>query len=367
MSDDDVIFEDGGSDVPTQWASTPPPPKHVETPLFDDDQFSPSQPSRPVQRHTSTDYGNSYSDEYSAADNFRVGVKRDIPQMGFRHFLADKLHIPVGKSKTEQEFDSYIAMINRSLLGQKLIGIMGGKGGVGKTSTTECIASILAMYRSHPVVAVTLDYNSTLNLRTKAIGKPARGDVSILEFATDKTIRTPNDIAGCMRNNKHRLSVLGTGLNPINHDQLTVEHFRRAIKMLKSQYELIFLDFGNIPNTEAFWEALKSLDLLIEVTSTENDSMQGINMVEGMAQEAGLHALLAEHSLTVVNYRSPATPKVDVNRFVSSIHGKRREVVEVPWDSHLAESGPVDLDLLDKRTRDQYILAAAIAMNRLAV
>lgn len=264
------------------------------------------------------------------------------------------------------EHDRLVSMTSRSLLGPKIIGVMGGKGGVGKTTVALSVSSVIAETRSKPVVAVTLDYNSTLALRTKSVSEPARGNVSILEFATDKTIRTPNDIAGCMRNNKHRLSVLGTGLNPVRHDQLEGHQLDYALRMLKSQYEVIVIDFGNTPNSGSYWEALRSLDALVLVTSTENDSMQGVRTTEDMARESGLTDLMDERTLMIVNHRTSAHPKVDIEHFVARQQAvSRREVISLPWDDHLSESGPIDLDLVSKTNRFQLIKAAAIIMSRL--
>ena len=201
-------------------------------------------------------YSRTDSDDFTRDDDYRVNTKRDRPQMGVRAVLANKFGIPVGKGKAELEYDHLITRINRGLRNPKVIGVLGGKGGVGKTTSAMVLASTLAQHRSKPVVAVTLDYNDTLALRTKAVADAPRGNLSILDFATDATIRTPNDVAGCMRNNKHRLSVLGTGLSALKHEVLTPEQFLRGLDILKRNYELIVVDFGNAPNTETYWTCL---------------------------------------------------------------------------------------------------------------
>lgn len=358
--DDEIQFDHGSYNTPAEWRDTPAETRRDDGPLFD--THTPSAPA-PPRRAQSYGEGDDY---FSGSDDYRVGAKKDSPKQGFRAFLANTLRVPVGKGKAELEYDNLITLINRSLLTPKVIGVIGGKGGVGKTTTVMALASTLASIRSKPVVAITLDYNGTLALRTKEVAAPARGDVSLLNFATDPTIRTPNDIAGCMKNNKHRLSVLGTGLNPVTHDNLTSVQFTHALKMLKSQFELVIIDFGNTPNSDAYWTALKSLDLMVLVTSTENDSMQGTRLVEGMAREAGLIDLLSRRTMEIVNHRSPADPKVDLDHFVGRVQSvDHREIIEIPWDNHFSESGPVDLDLLAKNTRYQFIRAAAIAVSNL--
>lgn len=259
------------------------------------------------------------------------------------------------------EHDRLVAMMRKSLLSPKVIGVLGGKGGVGKTSTVMSVASTLAKYRSGRVVAITLDYNSTLALRTRKVSDSARGDMSLLDFATDRTLTGPTSIAKCFQVNRQGLSVLGTGLNPISRDQLGAAQYQRALKMLKGSFEIIVVDFGNIPNSDVFWASLASLDSLILVTSTESDSIQGIRLAEGVIREAGRDDLLGDQTTMIVNYRSPAAPKVDLENFVGRIQStEKREVLEIPWDDHLSEGGPVDIELLSKPVQYQYLRAAAI-------
>jgi MinD-like ATPase involved in chromosome partitioning or flagellar assembly len=259
------------------------------------------------------------------------------------------------------EHDRLVAMMRKSLLSPKVIGVLGGKGGVGKTSTVMSVASTLAKYRSGRVVAITLDYNSTLAHRTHAVSDSARGDMSLLDFATDRTLTSPSAISKCFQVNRQGLSVLGTGLNPISRDQLGAAQYTRALKMLKGSFEIIVVDFGNIPNNDVFWASLKSLDALILVTSTENDSIKGIHLAEGVLREAGRDDLLGEQTTMIVNYRSPAAPKADLEKFVGRQQStEKREVLEMPWDEHLAEAGPVDIELLSKPVQYQYLRAAAI-------
>lgn len=385
LSEDDSIQQFERERTPSEWRDAPSSPQVQQHhgPAFQqiaqphsaphpagNSYVPPRQPPpAPPTNHGGGYDGSSggYStDNYSGNDGWSRGVKKSKPQMGFRGFLANRVGIPVSKGKHEMERDRYVSLVNRSLLSQKVIGFIGGKGGIGKTTTLMSVASTIAELRSKTVVAVSLDYNQTLTIRTKSQTNPARGDVTLLEFATDPTIESPTDVSSCMRINPHRLSVLGMGLNPISHDLLTPAQYETALAKLKRQYEIIFIDFGNIPNSDAYWAALNSLDALVLVTSTENDSMQGVRLVENMVQSAGRSNLL-EHTSVIVNHRSPAEPKVDVDRFVGSLQSKQsREVVDIPWDEHLSESGPIDLDLLNKkRTRWQLLLTSAVIISSL--
>lgn len=349
-------WTDSGHSAPLRPATSTPP---LATDAYDD--YEEDFEFDEGDSYPEIDHRSDVVNDSVGYDDYRVRSKRDAPTQGVRKFLFDTLHLPVSKSRKEQEQDRLVAMMRKSLLSPKIIGVIGGKGGVGKTSSVMTIASMMAKYRSGNIAAVTLDYNSTLALRTRKVSDAARSDMSLLEFATDRSLSSSSQIIKCFQVNRQGLYVLGTGLNPISHDVLNAAQYRRAMNMLRKVFDIVFVDYGNIPNNDVFWESLNSLDALVLVTSTENDSLQGIRLAESTVREAGRADLLADHTTMFVNYRSPAAPKVDLDNFVGKMQAVgNREVLEVPWDDHLSEGGPVDIDLLSKPVKYQLLRGAAI-------
>jgi MinD-like ATPase involved in chromosome partitioning or flagellar assembly len=236
-----------------------------------------------------------------------------------------------------------------------VIGVIGGKGGVGKTTSAMVIASILAKYRAKPVCLITLDHNQTLALRTKTVTDSARGDMSLADFVSDPDIirvspERSSRVARYMKTNPQRLNVLGTGIDALHRQVLTAQDFNTALDILKGCYEIIVIDFGP-PNTESYWAALESLNALVMVTSAENDSMRGVAQVENYVRESGLTTLIDHGTIDLVCRRNGVTKK-------------HRDVLEIPYDEHLSESGPIALDLMNKNTVYQYTIAAKLVMDR---
>jgi len=305
--------------------------------------------------------GGTGEDDYRA----KSGTKNALPSIGWRKVAARTFHLPVGKSEKEKEVDSRVSDIRRSLLNPKVVGFLGGKGGVGKTTTAAAIASMVAIHRPKSVCIVTLDYNSTLSLRTKSSTGAARPGINLKSFA-DPSIEGPQEVAACFDYNVHRLSVMGTGLNPLEPNALTSQQFREDIRKLKRDFDIVFIDFGNSP-TDVYWEAIRALDVMVLVSSTESDSMAATRAVEGQIREVGMGDKVDTRTVSIINHRSSADPLADLDRYAQNNRGalQRREVVEIPWDSHLSESGPIDLDLVGKSTYRQLMLAAAVVMRTL--
>lgn len=359
---------DAGYGAPRPPQRPAPSGPHAPAPRPDDGAGGFSLPSRrgsAASGASSRGDSGSFDDYGAEPDSFIAGAKQALPSTGWRRFAARTLHLPVGKSAKEVETDGWIATMRRPLLSSKLIGVIGGKGGVGKTSIGVAIASMLSVYRSKAVCIVTLDYNNTLGQRTRSRDGAARPGVNLHEFATDPGVETPQEVSGCMDANAHRLNVLGTGLNALKPNAMTPQQFNDALAKLKRNYELVFVDFGNSP-TDVYWQAIASLDEMILVSSTESDAMRTSRELEAQIREAGMSELVDQATVGVLNHRSSADPRADLTKYVGHRGAlNRREVVEVPWDAHLSESGTVNLELLDKMTYRQVMLAAAAVMATL--
>ena len=300
--------------------------------------------------------------------DYIVSARHEKPQRGVRKFLANTLHLPVRKGKAEVEWDSWISHISRSLLEPKVIGVIGGKGGVGKTTSAMTLASIIAKYRAKPVCLITFDHNHTLSLRTKTVTDAARGAQSLVDFVSDPDIVRVSPeraarVARYMKSNPERLNVMGTGIDVLHRQALSAQDYLTAIDILKGVYEVIVVDFGP-PSTDAYWAALESLDALVMVTSAENDSMRGVAQVETYVRESGLTSLIDHGTIDLVCRRNSAAPKVNLKSYVHQAHTKHRDVLEIPYDEHLSEGGPISLDLLNPRTVHQYTVAAKLVMDR---
>jgi MinD-like ATPase involved in chromosome partitioning or flagellar assembly len=71
-------------------------------------------------------------------------------------------------------------------------------------------------------------------------------------------------------------------------------------------------------------------------------------------------------TLVLINHQSPAKSHVNLEQVVAHFRDREHlKVLEIPWDEHLAEAGEVNLDLLNKPTRRQFVRAAATIIDSL--
>lgn len=363
-----VDIHDARADVPQQVRAP-----QVRPPQSAPAHRAPQTPS--VSGHSSGAHSRvTYDDDidYSSTtrgeSDYIVSARHEKPQQGVRKFLANTLHLPVRKSKAEIAWDGWVSDISRSVLEAKVIGVIGGKGGVGKTTSAMVLASVIAKYRAKPVCLITFDHNHTLALRTKTVTDAARGAQSLADFVSDPDIIRVSPeraarVARYMKSNPQRLNVLGTGVDALHRQVLTAKDYTTALEILKGVYEIVVVDFGP-PSTESYWAALESLNALVMVTSAENDSMRGVAQVETYVRESGLTNLIDHGTIDLVCRRNAAAPKVNLQTYVHNAHTKHRDVLEIPYDEHLSESGPIDLDLMNKNTIYQYTVAAKLVMDR---
>jgi len=285
--------------------------------------------------------------------------RKEGPTQGWRGAL-NRIHIPVRKSVAEQAFDNDIATINRTFRYSKTIGIAAFKGGVGKTTCALCLASTVAQHRTKgEVVAVDTDDRGSLARRVHG-----EQTSDIKRFAADPYLYTPNEVKSHMMSNSHRLGVLGSSQSPLAN-ALSPEEYTQAQQILQNNHLFVFVDMDTSAASPAYETIMHSLDALVLVTSTAIDSAEAGRSMREWLRARSLHDLAA-HTLVLINHQSPAKPFLDLDNTANYYQNEEGcPVLEIPWDPHLAEASSVNLDLLDKGTRRQFVKASATLIGML--
>lgn len=285
--------------------------------------------------------------------------RKEGPSQGWRGAL-NRIHIPIRKSAAEQAYDQDIATINRTFRYSKTIGVAAFKGGVGKTTCALSLASTVAEHRTKgEVVAVDTDDRGSLARRVHG-----EQTSDIQRFAYDPDLRTPNEVKSHMMSNSHRLAVLGSNQSP-RANGLKPEEYIRAQEILQSTHLFVFVDMDTSAASPAYETIMRSLDALVLVTATSIDSAEAGRSMRDWLRARNLHDLAA-HTLVLINHQSPAKPFLDLESTASYYQNNEScPVLEIPWDPHLAEASSVNLDLLDKGTRRQFVKASATLIGLL--
>lgn len=285
--------------------------------------------------------------------------RKEGPSQGWRGAL-NRIHIPVRKSVAEQAFDNDIATINRTFRYSKTIGIAAFKGGVGKTTCALCLASTVAEHRTKGEVAA-VDTDDRGSLARRVHGEQTS---DIKRFAYDPDLQTPNEVKSHMMSNSHRLGVLGSSQSP-QANALSPEEYARAQQILQNNHLFVFVDMDTSAASPAYETIMHSLDALVLVTSTAIDSAEAGRSMREWLRARNLHDLAA-HTLVLINHQSPAKPFLDLENTANYYRNEQGcPVLEIPWDPHLAEASSVNLDLLDKGTRRQFVKASATLIGML--
>jgi MinD-like ATPase involved in chromosome partitioning or flagellar assembly len=270
--------------------------------------------------------------------------------------------VPVGKGETEKEYDRDISLINKQLRYPRVVGIAGFKGGTGKTSCAVCLGSTIGEHRSVGlVIGIDVDENGTLPMRMKG---QQISDVKI--FASDDAVNTPSDMRSHMMNNLHRFSILGSSLSQVS-PPLSSAEYRQALDKIKkfADVSLILVDMDTSAASPAYEEVMKSLDALIVVVAPTMESARLGQEMISWVREHDLGGLL-DRTIVLINHNSPSKSHVNVDEVITYFKGKEKlRVLRVPWDDHLAEAGPVSLNLLNKTTRRRYVRLAAMTVESL--
>jgi MinD-like ATPase involved in chromosome partitioning or flagellar assembly len=285
--------------------------------------------------------------------------RKEGPQQGWRSVVA-RMGMNIDKSQAEKEYDHDIDLINKQLRYARVVGVAGFKGGTGKTAATVCLGSTIGEHRSTgEVVGIDADENGTLARRMKGT-QPS----NVKAFAADDRLLTTNDVRAHLMVNDHRFSVLGSSTSPTAYP-LIPEEYEVAVDRLKDDYSIVMVDMDTSAASPAYETIMDSLHALVLIIAPTLESVSlGQNMVAWL-RERDLGDVLSR-TLVLINHQSPAKSHVNLEQVVAHFRDREHlKVLEIPWDEHLAEAGEVNLDLLNKPTRRQFVRAAATIIDSL--
>lgn len=266
-----------------------------------------------------------------------------------------------------------VASMNRKLRQPQVIGIMGSKGGVGKTSKTQVLGSILAHYRTEGgVAAVDMDANSTLIDRMKPQTE-IPDNASVHTFAHDDSIRSAADVNSYLVLNEEKLAVLAgigrTGSAPLRKDEL-----QRILDRLGEFYTLIILDFPGSAEVPVALHALKVIDSMVYVAEITKSSLSATK--RDLKRISQVRPELLSSATIILNHRTSG--KVHIKNLEGHVEdfrnmgtrdvstgASRVKVWETNYDPHIGIEGPIQISHLDPVNRTRYMQIAASIMDAL--
>lgn len=263
--------------------------------------------------------------------------------------------INTGESPDEQVLRNLNATVGGHLRGTYSVVVLGGKGGVGKTTTTAAVGSTFASLRNDKTIAIDANPDRASNLADRI--DPGATN-SFKDVLTDPKLQRYSDIRSHVGQNAPAgLDVLGNRYQS-DRQPLTAEIYSDTHDRLQRFYSVLISDSGTDVDHPVITGLMGRADALIMVASTAPDGAKGAAELMDWAYEAGYHRLLQRTVVVINDVRGDSKSHrklVDtlVEKFSRWVTPQR--VFVVPFDPHIASAGVIDLNELRPTTRRRFL------------
>lgn len=317
----------------------------------------PAAPERSVGAHSSgmsfaMADGSGLLGEHVRASEF-VEQKKIPSSRGWRKWLyrATFGAANLGESPDEQLVRQMQQQVAAPLLGTFAVMVLGGKGGVGKTTTTVAIGSCFAALRPREqVVAIDADPGQGANLAAR-IDPSASSSYSDI-VAADDLVRY-SDMRARVGHNDAGLDVVASGAHRSAGTQASVsaELYNSTRHRLDDFYNIQLTDCGVDIQSPIMAGVLDNADALVMVTSAIPDGAEGAaKQMDWLAGQPKYRHLL-DRMVLVINHIRTQDRRSDrkatqhlvttlVERFGRWISEDR--IIVMPYDRHVAKAGVID-------------------------
>ncbi|WP_237570703.1 MinD/ParA family ATP-binding protein [Mycolicibacterium lacusdiani] len=291
-----------------------------------------------------------------------VGVRSAVKmpsKKGWRRFLYLLTRINVGLSPDEMYELELFARIRRNARDSYQIGVLGLKGGVGKTATTVALGSALSKIRGDRILAVDADPDAG-NLADRAGRQSA---ATIADLLSDKELARYNDIRAYTSMNGSNLEVLSSDEYSGARREFNEEDWSAAVGIVSRYYNLVLADCGAGLFQSGSRGVLSTVSGLVIVASASIDGARQAAVTMDWLRQNGYQDLMGR-SCVVINHVVPGKPNIDVDDLVQQFerHVPPGRVIVLPWDKHIAAGTEIQLELLSNTFRRRIVeLAAALS------
>lgn len=285
--------------------------------------------------------------------------RRMVAQRGWRRWVHTVTRINLGLSPDERYELDLRTRVRRAPRGSYQIGILGLKGGAGKTTVTVTLGSMLARVRSDRILVVDADAGCG-NLADRA-GRTS--DATIADLLADKELAHYNDIRTHTSVNEVNLEVLPTAEYSASQRALSGEDWNFAAGAVSKFYNIVLADCGVGLFDPVTRGVLSTASGVVIVASASIDGARQAAVALDWLRHNGYQDLL-NRACVVINHVMPEEPNIAgkdlVQQFEQQVQPGR--VVVLPWDKHIAAGTEIRLDQLDPLYRRRVLeLAAALS------
>lgn len=261
------------------------------------------------------------------------------PASGWRKlvYTASFRGINPGESPIDRHARELRGQVRQQLRKHFVIGVLSGKGGVGKTTLT---ASIGGMFREHrPDNVVAIDAAPGFGTLAARID-PAAPD-GYPDIINRTEVRGYTDIRGHLGENGIGLDVLAGNPTSDQPRPLVSVMLREVLARLERTHQIILIDTADNLEHPVMKSVLDACDALVFVSGLTRDTSLPVARSIDLLHSMDYHELVSRSTVVLNDSRNHYDPRARsylTDLFTESEIG----VGYLPYDPHLAEGGIID-------------------------
>jgi MinD-like ATPase involved in chromosome partitioning or flagellar assembly len=284
------------------------------------------------------------------------------PGSGWRRLLYGvSFHtINLGESPAERHYRELQERIRRHIRKQYVIGVISGKGGVGKTTIAACIGAVFRECRPENVVAV--DAAPGFGTLAGRIDESPPGDYTAVLNDTD--FQGYADIREHLGQSSIGLDVLAGNRASDEPRPLVASMFAGVMSRLRRTHTVIVVDTSDDLEHPVMKSVFDACDTLVFVSGLTVDTSLPVTRSIDLLRSMGYQELVSRSMVILNDSRNKYAP--DARRYLTELFGKSGATVEfMPYDPHLAKGGIIDTQHeLKKKTRLRLFEITAALRDR---
>lgn len=293
-----------------------------------------------------------------------IKEKQAAPEGLWQGFIyAITFHtVNLGDSRKARARKAMETRIATALTGDaRFVPVLTRKGGVGKTTTTTLLGQALARVREDRVIAI--DANPDRGTLVERIQRSTRHTIrTVVQKAP--SIGSFTDFSEYVSRDQTRLDVLASDADPMLSQAFDEFDYNIVADIASRYYSIILTDCGTGIVHSVMKPILQRADGLVIVSGGSIDEARLASETLTWLESNG-YADLVANSVVALNTATQGTVLVKLDEIENHFKSRVRDVVRIPYDSHIAAGSVITWDKLSKLTRESASLLAALVVEGL--
>ena len=293
------------------------------------------------------------SDLLAARPELPAGPAESGWQGTLRRITGGLLALSPGPA--EQRHRASVASVQRSLDGPRTIVVINPKGGAHKTTASLLLAATFGQHRGGYTLA--WDNNETRGTLGWRAHQTTHHNTAVnllqdLERFSDAGSARVGDLDNYVRSQgSAQFDVLASDEDAASAASIDGFAFRALHRTLARFYRVMVVDTGNNMRASNWQAAIEAADQVVIVSTVREDTAQSAAWAIDALRATG-HGDAVGKAVTVLSDPAPRRDPELAARLHEHFGKLTRAVLDVPYDASLVGGTPLEVDRLDRRTRE---------------